>query len=59
VRDDVAHTAHPAKRQLWDCQPRVVGQVQRRLTDDLDASDDGVLLLRIAAELNFGRAGYL
>ena len=57
VRDHVAHAAHPAKRQLGDRLPRVVGQVQRRLTDDLDASDDGVLLLRVATESILIRAG--
>jgi hypothetical protein len=57
VRDHVSHAAHPAIRQLGDRLARVVGQGQRRLTDDLDASDDGVLPLCVASGCTLVRAG--
>ena len=59
VREHVPHAPHPAIRQLGDRLARLVGQVQRCLTDDLDASDDGVLPLRVATEGTLIRAGDL
>lgn len=52
---DVPHAAHFSQGEFGYGLPGRRGQMRRGLADDFNASDNGVLLLLVSAEMVLGR----